>query len=174
MRIIAISGSGNQAGKTTFADKFMGPGVLRMSFADGVRVAARKLYPDYNWFSKDAAFKRRIIAGTKGLTARDILIEIGVGERLRDPDVWARDVVRRIEESDRLASGVTTVVIDDLRYINELEALAKAGRLIHFHVVAEGSCEEPQYDNEALARWADYVTVWTPAMRDTVLNLNKE
>ncbi len=53
-----------------------------------------------------------------GNTVRQDLIDLGDVTRSLDPDVWVRDTIRRAQES-----GARYVILPDVRYPNELQAL---------------------------------------------------
>ena len=102
---IAFSGKMG-AGKSTLAKKIMEkyPQFKTYSFASGVKKVATEIF--------DMKEKNR-----------ELLIQIGNKMRDIDPDVWAKNAIREMENYDYC-------LVDDLRYPNEAKFLQEAGFLL--------------------------------------------
>ena len=93
------------AGKSTTAHtykQFHAPGTQILSFAAPVKEIAHDLF--------DASTKDR-----------DLLQRIGTSMREIDKDVWAKFLIRSIDDS------AEAVIVDDVRYPNEVETLKRNG-----------------------------------------------
>lgn len=90
------------AGKTTLANKLVERGYTRLAFADKVKEIAKELF---------------------GMTTKDRTLLQAIGQNMRNirHTVWIDYLMRVIE------SFSTSIVIDDVRYENEVIALKKAG-----------------------------------------------
>lgn len=134
-RIIGLCGQA-RAGKDTVAAALVeGAGWQRMAFADGLRAALLELDPDvrvpemrgWRWAPLHEAL--RLCGGWEGVKAvpglgvevRGMLQRLGMAVRRLDPDVWVRPVM-----AEAAASGCD-VVITDVRFVNEAEAIREAG-----------------------------------------------
>ena len=91
------------AGKTTLANALVKQGYTRMAFADKVKEIARELF---------------------GMTSKDrpLLQAIGQGMRNIRATVWIDYLLSKVEGDN--------IVIDDVRYENEVLALKEAGFII--------------------------------------------
>lgn len=157
-----------RAGKDTAGKWFVdGRGYRRVAFADALKEAALKVNPmvdvydygdgvdtlsdvlqrppvvdyrrPYSNVDRRAPWER---AKDEVPEVRRILQELGSAMRAVDPDIWIRPVLAKaIEAND---AGVP-VVVTDVRYPNEVEALKRAGfRLLHINRPGV-----PQLDHES-------------------------
>jgi hypothetical protein len=160
---VLIGLMGNRGiGKTTTAkavcDRY--EGFRRMSFADAVRAAGNEYFA--NERIKDPVISRWLHSvgeqpfahGTKdtpipglGITPRDILIEIGEGRRQDDPNVWVDKIV------DQIVDFTGHVIIDDVRFENEVDFIHSAGGLVvvlvDFEDRVEADCKPPELVDRA-------------------------
>jgi len=105
---IAFSGK-MQVGKTTSADYLVRRyGFVKLSFAEKLKEIAHDLFPEQ--FEIDEK-------------PRKLLQDLGMKMREIDEDVWARYVIRKVESLPKENNGA----IDDLRFLNEYEAVKNAG-----------------------------------------------
>ncbi|MEV5319155.1 hypothetical protein AB0K92_16120 [Streptomyces sp. NPDC052687] len=129
-----------RVGKDTAGKWFVDErGYRRVAFADALKEAAWKVNP---WISVDAwpTFPRRLADKVAGPNSwerakddypevRRILQELGAAMRAVDPDIWIRPVLAQAIQAN---DAGTPVVVTDVRYPNEVDALKRAGfRLIH-------------------------------------------
>jgi hypothetical protein len=115
-RIIGLAGFA-RVGKDTLASIMLGlvrPS-YRVAFADALKDEVAQLH-HVDARTADAAEKERI---------RPLLIEHGELRRREDPAYWMR---RAFETMDRLEPGV--VVVTDVRYPNEAEAIRERGGFV--------------------------------------------
>ena len=123
--IIGLSGKAC-AGKDTLADPhFTIHGYKRMSFAEVLKETCQRLFKltkeQTDGRKKDEIDKRY------NLTPRDILVRVGNFCRLIDPNIWVRLLMEKIDA----LPAETRVVITDVRYTNEANAIReKDGVLI--------------------------------------------
>ena len=113
---IAISGK-QGSGKTTLANEFLNKYFFtKCSFANKVKEIAVDLFN----LSVDEAYgenKDRVMLQQIGKNMRDI-----------DNDVWINYLIRRIKNIEQDANRKHQhIIIDDVRYKNEFDALKKAG-----------------------------------------------
>jgi dephospho-CoA kinase len=102
------------SGKTTTAQLFQQyfPQLQKLSFADPVKQIATQIF------------------NMKGKN-RELLQDIGGKMREIDPNVWVNFTIR-------LAEQYADVIIDDVRYLNEIDALKNAGfTIVYLEVTAE-------------------------------------
>ena len=115
------------SGKTTTANLFQQyfPQVHRLSFADPVKQIATDIF---------------------GMTGknRKLLQEIGGKMREIDPEVWIKYTIRQAQQ-------YSDVVIDDVRYLNEINALKDAG----FTIIYLEVTPEQQRDRILVNYWDD-------------------
>jgi len=105
---IAFSGK-MQVGKTTSADYLVRRyGFAKLSFAGKLKEIAHDLFPEQ--------FEN-------GEKPRKLLQDLGIKMREIDEDVWARYVIRKVESLPKESN----IAIDDLRFLNEYEAVKNAG-----------------------------------------------
>lgn len=160
-RVLIISADGLGAGKTTLAARLGG---AKFSFADSIRHEMREVMPDVNWFDKSQAGKLAVVRGTGGKTVRDLLIQVGQERRAENPNYWVEKTAYLIQKflADWDSRHVPPVVVDDLRFLNELAYFRDifGDDLTHIHVSSPGATPEPQYQNVELAAVADYTVTW--------------
>lgn len=156
--IIAISGSGRGSGKTTLAEKVADE---VWSIAGLLRKDLKVRYPDYDWYNKSQKYKDTTVVKETGKTIRTMLFEEGQKHSSEDPAYWVRLLIGDLNARMRIADGPKNVAIDDVRKVEELQALRDAFPLvIHMHVVSPGAIEEPEFDNAELNSRSDYVCQW--------------
>lgn len=160
MLVYLVSGTGRAAGKTTLANRIVGPSNV-VSIAGAIRKELASKYPDYNWFAKEQEYKDKVTVKEHGnKSIRDVMVEYGQQKCVEDPCYWVRQLCNYLK-SQQHCLGCSVVAIDDVRKRCELEMLkALYPRCVHFHVYNPQALEEPQYDNNYLHNVADYVTHW--------------
>lgn len=110
--LVAFSGKAG-CGKSTIADRLIANyGFVKFSFAENLKALA------WTYFPSIMSMKKEVF--------RKLLQEIGELFRKWNPDVWVNIVVSYVN-SHLLAHPDTRIVIDDLRYENELHALKLLG-----------------------------------------------
>ena len=158
MRVLAISGSGQGAGKTTLA-RTLSPTVW--SIADGIRHELSKIYPKIQWENRTQAYKDGTKVPGTNRSVRQMLIDHGQQACIDNPTYWVSEMTTKLLELNRMWTAGAVVAIDDVRKLCELEHLrAKFPDVVHFHVNGEPCVDEPMYDNIELADIADYVVEW--------------
>ena len=110
MQGVRIPFSGKmQVGKTTSADYLVKKyDFVKLSFAGKLKEIAHDLFPEQ--------FE-------KGEKPRKLLQDLSIKMREIDEDVWARYVIRKDESLPK----ENNVAIDELRFLNEYEAVKNAG-----------------------------------------------
>lgn len=101
-------------GKTTLANAIIEMGQYpfqKYAFADGVREIARKAFPQYG-------FKKPYSSNE-----RDILVAVGQTAREIHPNYWVELLGKKIQDK-------SYVIIDDIRFQNEVDFLKNQGFLI--------------------------------------------
>jgi len=100
--------------------------VERLSFADGVRDVAWDFFPE-----------EMMIAFELGVKHRELLQKIGKGMRAIDTDIWVKKLERIL--ASLIGYGIDTpIIIDDVRYPNEVEMLKKFGfKIVYIDVGPE-------------------------------------
>lgn len=129
-RLIGLYSPVPQSGKSTVA-RFLSDeyGYVRVSFADPLReleelfyklIGATGLYMD----DKEAAIEN--MAGIPNVTRRKVLQTLGTewGRTCIHPEVWVRAALLKIGE---LFDAGESVVIDDVRFVNEYTAIRQLG-----------------------------------------------
>lgn len=162
LRIFAISGSGNGAGKSTMAKKTADE---VLSLAHALRQDLSQVYPTYDWFNKSQAYKDYTLVpeaaepGKDLPTVRDVLIKHGQDCCKDDPVYWVRKLCDNL---DKYPTKLSVVAIDDIRKLVEIEYLKNRfpGNITHFHIKTPRSVYEPQFQNDELEAVADYVVNW--------------
>ena len=160
-RIIAISGNGTGAGKTTFANKV---GDQVFSIAGSLRGELSRVYPRYDWYRKDQDYKDTTLVHEWGpkATVRSVLTEYGQIKCQGNPEYWVKKLIEHLKEVERIADCTNTIAIDDVRKVCELDALRNVfgERVQHIHVVGKGAKEEKLFDNDELHALCDYEVMW--------------
>lgn len=131
-KVVGFSGLAG-SGKTTAAELLLNEAVERrlkaskLSFAWALRQICKIAYPwvPTHHFDGNKAQKESPIEGMpNGITGRRILQHIGTeGFRAMHPETWVRLVEYQIESSQ----SEDLIVIDDVRFPNELEMLKRLG-----------------------------------------------
>ena len=154
--IFAISGSGNRAGKTTFA-RSLSSNVF--SLANALRDDLVIELPQYDWYNKDGVYKDTTIVTEYGVSMREVMIKYGQEKCANDANYWSNKLCGIIQADPRLMS---TVAIDDVRKLSELDVLRKHfnDKVVHYHVTSVSSLAEPHFENDQLAAVADYIITW--------------
>jgi hypothetical protein len=162
MVVYLVSGDGQKAGKTTLAEKLVGRRSV-WSIAGSLRGELQRIYPAYNWYAKEQAYKdTQIVKEYKNgkYTIRDVLVEYGQEKSQKDPVYWVLKMIDPLRQL-RCMPGSPVVAIDDVRKVAELELLKAAfPQAVHFHVACSKAIKEPIFDNEKLLNLADYVVTW--------------
>jgi len=109
--VIGLSGKAGIGKDTAGAYMKLKYGFERVAFADYLKKIARKL----GW------------NGQKDEKGRRFLQELGQVARQYDANVWVDAAFREIAKLERL--GVTTAVITDVRYLNEVQTIKEEGGL---------------------------------------------
>ena len=125
-----------QVGKDTAGDWLVKQGWERLAFADLVRQVLYTLDPVVDPVSTDYYFCLQNMVDKMGWEitksnqeVRGLLQRLGHGLReILDPAVWCRPVIR---EAELLDESGTNVVITDVRYMNEVEAIWKANGRVY-------------------------------------------
>lgn len=121
--IIGISGKA-RAGKDTAFIYFSYRQFVRMSFADPLKELCRKMFK-LSTEQTDGKLKE-IVDPRYNMTPRAILIKVGNDMRAIMPDVWVQLLIEKIKQ---LPSN-SRIIITDVRYRNEAEALKSIGGYI--------------------------------------------
>lgn len=159
MKVIMISGDGQGAGKTFLALKMTDNKSQIFSIANLIRAELQKKFPEYDWYNREPEYKMKTMVRQTRKSVLQHLDEHGRGTKEKDPFVWARhmvDVLTYARDNEKH----DTVVIDDLRFVDEYEYIKKAlqsEHIVHFHVCHEKAKPEPHYENERLKQIADYL-----------------
>lgn len=121
MRNIAIFGA-MYSGKSTLAAALVDVGYVRVSFADPLRNVAALAY---GTIDKSRQYDVVNQSGEQSVSGRQILQDLGEGVKQIDRDFWLKCFLR---DSKRYLDQ--PLVLDDGRFIFELEALRNEGYLI--------------------------------------------
>ena len=160
MKIIAISGSGIGAGKTTLAKKLSKD---VWSLAGAMRTELELQYPGYSWFNRDQAYKANTMIKeykNGSYSMRAALIEYGQDKCAINPTYWVERLSSSVTGLTRVASGITTIAVDDVRKVCEVEHLRKTFKeVVHIHIDYAGASFEKEFDNLQLLELADYIVV---------------
>lgn len=164
MRIFLFSGTGNGSGKSTAARKLTQD---VWSFANAIRDDLTYRYPRYNFYNKSSEYKNSTIIeeyenGTK--TMRQVMVEYGQLRCKDNPTYWAEVMVSYLKNRHFIADGTSIIGVDDLRKLCELETLKNAfpTQITHFHIDSPDGYAtlEPEFENEELAKVAEYRIRW--------------
>lgn len=153
MVVYLISGSGQGAGKTTLAERLVGGSVY--SIAGEMRRQLRQSYSFIDWDNKTQSYKdNTTIESPYGKTVREVLVNYGQSYSKNNPTYWVDLLIKKLYGE----VGKSVVAIDDIRKMEELEALKKAfPNSFHFHVDYSGAVLEPLFHSESLKQQADYI-----------------
>lgn len=118
-----------RVGKDTAARFLAGEfGYERMAFADPLRELAAKINPWVGWF--DWRYEKALSecgydeAKEKFPEIRRVLQALGVGVReMLGEDTWVQELLERVDR----APGAAPIVVTDVRFANEAQALRKEG-----------------------------------------------
>ena len=133
--LIVGFGHRRRVGKDTLAGMVrdelnrVGIRVYRDAFAWKLKDMARKLF-DYAGLGPADLYerepeRREMVLPALGKTPREIWIEFGNSMRVIAPDVWIRNVL----DNPGYSAG-SVVLISDVRYLNEVEAIRERGGLL--------------------------------------------
>lgn len=155
-RLVALTGPAG-CGKTTIACALEQRGFVRVRFAGPVKDMARAL--GLSEAQVDGDLKEVPCDLLCGKSPRQLLQWIGteLGRNMVGADLWVNVAMQRIDEL--LAAG-RDVVVDDLRFNNEAEALAARGALM-FGLLRNGAGTTHVHASEAgiatswLTDWLD-------------------
>lgn len=161
MKLVLISGDGAGAGKTYAARLF---GQSTWTLADGIRGELAIRYPNYNWYNRTQEYKNHTHVkewerGDK--TVREVLLKYGQVACAGNPKYWVERLCDKLKNSQEFVQGVTTIAVDDVRKVCELEHFRANFRdVVHIHVESETAVFEPEFEAEQLKALADYVVRW--------------
>lgn len=160
MSILAISGDGIGAGKSTAAKALSRGNVW--SLAGALREEMQRDFPGYDWFNKGQDYKENTKVRELGVNVRTALIDRGQIRCNEDPAYWVRKLCDKVEATDKLAGAPLIIAIDDVRKVLEINYLRdRFGKSItHIHMINRDAIYEPQFENAALAEMADYHMGW--------------
>lgn len=125
MKILGLSGK-RGVGKTALAlhlvDKF---GFVRVSFAEDIRRICRMLFPTLTEADFSDPKKKEKPHEPYDWTPRDLMLHVGEFMRFHDKDYWLKIGLAKCKDPKKV------YVFDDLRFINEADALRKVdGKII--------------------------------------------
>jgi hypothetical protein len=161
MKLIMISGDGQGAGKTFLARKLTDNQTQIFSIVNIIRQELQKKYSQYDWFNKEPEYKRLTMVEKTGKSILQHLDELGRGKKKEDPLHWSKKMIEILKYA-RDFEQHDTIVIDDIRFVDEYEHLKNALRsenILHIHVANQKAKPEPHYENEKLRLLADYIIV---------------
>lgn len=162
MVVYAISGDGIGAGKSTLAKLLVGSSNV-WSLAGQIRADLRLQLPNYDWDNRTQDYKDTTrVKERDRKTVRQVMIEHGQNKCKENHLHWVELLAERIVASDKLASGISAIAVDDLRKVCELEYLKRrlGANLIHFHVINPAAKSEPEFENQELAQLAEHLYMW--------------
>jgi len=177
LKLILITSSGPGTGKTTFASK-LGGTIVRLG--EGLRqVAATRCisqqHSDWVLDSYTQESKQKLVSVSgKGqepevLSVRDLLIR--TAQDLGDYEIvkhWSRNLLNTCANVSPSEENTETIVVDDIRSVNQLLLLKDRSRLfnaetVHFHLEARGVSVLPDknYEEEVgrLKNMCDYLII---------------
>lgn len=132
---IALLGAA-RSGKDTVASRLVSEhGYKRLAFADPLKDLALSVNPLVETAPGETPVRLSYLVGEHGWDnaktvypeVRRILQTLGQGARSVDPDVWIRAL---ITEALEVVSSGRSIVITDVRYLNEADFLARCGFLL--------------------------------------------
>jgi hypothetical protein len=127
---IALSGRA-RTGKDTVAQFFSrhyGFGDT-LAFADPIKEAAKNQYPaiEDKWLYGSSNLRETIIPGAfkdgMALTVRKLLLDIGTQGREKDPDIWVKKLVAKVEANYHQDEKF---IVSDVRFRNEFDSLKRS------------------------------------------------
>lgn len=157
MVILAISGSGIGAGKTTLARRYS-PHIW--SLAGALRQELSIMYPNYDWFNKTQEYKDFTkVKERDNVTVRQVLIAHGQLRCEEDPLYWVRTMSDKLKGTIHLMGAGTVLPIDDVRKVSEVLYMREIfGKdFLHYHVSNPLAKPEPEFEADKLERLADYI-----------------
>lgn len=151
-RLIGLYSPAPQSGKTFAATVMAHQGFQLVSFAEPLKRMACEFLTHFGYRQDEAiklvwADKHRLIPEI-GITARQLLQRLGTefGRQQIADDIWIRCWKARVEQHDR-------VVTDDVRFLNEAEAVKAAGGQM-WMIRRPGALHDWQHASEgALDQW---------------------
>ena len=132
---IGISGD-KGSGKSTLADDLVSEGYREYSFADPIKRLILDIFQIDPKYVHDPAYKE-VVIDEIGVSARELLQVIGTelfrdrlmeclpNLKLRGGSVWIHSLLKRVEND-----GAKRVVVSDVRFRNEYNALAENDFLV--------------------------------------------
>lgn len=143
--LVGIKGSG----KTSAAKVFERYGFERKSFAKPLKDLACQMFNLTPEQVQDEKLKEVPLPEWNNLTPRKILQHLGTeGFRHLDPDFWVKYLVNSLEKGKKY-------VIDDVRFLNEVEAIEDIGGLMGLTYMDRFNLDnlpnEPEHPSETLA-----------------------
>lgn len=129
MKLIGLTGTMG-SGKTTVAemilDKYdlVDKACVNIAFADGVKIIACQLSGMYR--QELDSYKTKIIPHL-GITARELYQQVGDFGKSINPNIWVGSTIARV---DQHINDGDVVVVSDVRYDNEAQAIKDRGGII--------------------------------------------
>jgi hypothetical protein len=172
-RLVALYSTRAQSGKSVIANILEANGYERVKFATALknmlRVMLSNVAETADWIEScmEGPHKETPIRDLGGKTPRELMQSLGTdwGRDMVHPDLWVRMTMSRV---NHLLTMGERVVIDDMRFPNEYEAVldvdgsmvAKVVRLDHPHEheapqTAEGLLDDKLWDRHLVARDGD-------------------
>lgn len=158
--IVALGGLAG-SGKTELSDYMVGSlGYRRVKFADPIKRMLEELIR-YNTGPEaqideytEGSLKEIPTNYLGGQSARYAMQTLGTewGRQLIDPDIWVDAAYRQI---NRLVNSNSSVVVDDVRFPNELAMLNKLGALTIW-IEREGTIANTDHPSENSVRRSDF------------------
>ena len=116
--IVGISGK-RGVGKTTSANYLVKKyGYIRVGFADDLKTLARTFFP---FTERDFGINKEVKYKTYDWTPREFLLHLGELMRFHDPAYWLNRALAKCVDTTK------NYCIDDLRFVNEAEAIKFTG-----------------------------------------------
>jgi hypothetical protein len=142
MKIIGVAGK-KRSGKDTLADRLEEHGYEKYGFADNIKRACEEIFD----FSDEELWgdKKEEINEYWGFTPRHALQVFGT-DLFRDKfgdDIWIRSLFRDLQNDDP-----DKVVITDVRFPNEVEAIQKSGGIVVWIDASERLSESDDHESE--------------------------
>jgi hypothetical protein len=126
IQVIGVSGKA-RAGKDTLFSIAARNGYTWLSFAEELKTRVRRDFPFLTKEHTDGALKEVPLPELSGYSTRDLLIDYGTGLfRKYDNDYWVKAFVAKLKALPADAK----VMVTDVRFPNEAEALKSVGGLL--------------------------------------------